>query len=403
MYVDPRQASLETKKSLENRGIERRRLLPNLPDLDRRTAQSWIALVALALFVALAAACSSTGEDSASSESAIAAQGRWKLPATVLATGAKVRVTYDEAPKWTGTAACSGRLKLGGQKLGEYLIDRFAVVSSVGGYSCRKNTADSSRMSVHGTGRALDVFVPKTGGAADNGQGDKVANWLVVNAQRIGVQLVIWDRTIWRANGKNDGAYSGPHPHDDHLHVELSTAAGLATTPWFKDMTDDADASTADGGDDDDASTTTDGGRADATPDASAPDGATDAGKKDASPVDPADDDHADGDAAAPPGSGTGTGTGTGTGETEPPASDRGDPSDGLESAGDAPGETSSLPDSPKSSRKPAATEDEEPIPTDGCSAAPRSPTRGPDPAGALGGALAIAIGLAAWLRRKRA
>jgi len=360
----------------------------------------------LAVFVGVMAACSGAGDDgSASSSSAIATAGRWKLPPTVAAAGAKVRVTYDEAPKWTTTAACGGKLLVGGQKLGAYLMAHHAVVSSVGGYACRRNAADTTRMSVHGTGRALDVFIPRAGGLADNGQGDRVANWLVMNAQRIGVQLVIWDRTVWRANGTNDGAYGGPHPHDDHMHVELSNEAGLAKTAWFDDMTDDAGTS-ADGGDedsDDDASTrtTTDSGTTTPTHDAgthdSGIDAAKDAGKKDAAPpVDPGGDDDDDVDAAPP-----GTGTTTSPGTLEEPTTERGDPSDGVESAGDAPGETDSLPDSPAKDRKTAA-DDEEPIPTGGCSTAPRSDGRGSDPTNALG-FLAVALGLATWLKRKRA
>ncbi|MEZ4464481.1 MAG: hypothetical protein R3F43_08225 [bacterium] len=62
------------------------------------------------------------------------------------------------------------------------------------GYACRQ-IRGSSGMSVHGTGRALDIFVPLSGGAADNDLGDPIANWLVEHAE-IGVQL-IWDRTIW--------------------------------------------------------------------------------------------------------------------------------------------------------------------------------------------------------------
>ena len=361
-------------------------------------ARGWISLVGLAVFLAVVAACSGpAGDGSASSSSASAEAGRWKLPASVATAGARVRVTYDEAPRWTTAAACGGRLLAGGQKLGAYLRAKNAAVTSVGGYSCRRNTADTTRMSVHGTGRALDVFIAKTGGAADNGQGDKVANWLVTNAQRIGVQLVIWDRTIWRANGTNDGAYGGPHPHDDHLHVELSAEAGLARTPWFDDMDD---VTTADGGadddngddGDDDASTATDGGRtSDARADA-AKDAGTDAKKDAAPPVEPEEDEPVD--AGTPPPSTASPG------EMEPPGDSRLDPSDGVESAGDAPGETDSLADSPKS-KKTSSADDEEPIPTGGCSAAPRGQGRGNDPTGALGG-LAVAMGLAAWLRRKR-
>ena len=153
------------------------------------------------------------------------------------------------------------------------------MLSSVGGYSCRRNTADTARMSVHGTGRALDVFIPKAGNTADNAHGDKVANWLVVHAQQIGVQLIIWDRSIWRANGTNAGAYGGPHPHDDHIHVELTNEAAANTALWFSDTGDTvADASTSDAAKD---------ARADTGSHDSGTGTTTDAGTVDAAPVDP--------------------------------------------------------------------------------------------------------------------
>ena len=347
----------------------------------------------MAVFVAVAAACSAPGETSGSSESALAESGRWALPGDVLAKGKTVRVAYDDAPKWTGSAACGGRLLPGGHKLGEYLLDHFSVVTSVGGYACRRNTADSSRMSVHGTGRALDVFIPQVSGSADNGQGDKVANWLVMHAQQIGVQLVIWDRSIWRANGTNDGAYGGPNPHTDHIHVELSIDAAALGTPWFANMTDDTET---------DASTSTDGGpkndggkpRADASTydSGSTNPTAPDAGdyQGDAATGDPADDDHIhdEPDADTTPDAGA---------TADPELT--GAPSDGLSSAGDAPGETNSLPDVPVNNRKKgAASLDEPPTANAGCSTSPHAPT----PLGTFGLSLGVALALAAFTRRKR-
>jgi len=356
--------------------------------VDLTRARSWIALVGLAFFVAVVAACSAPGEDAASRESALAESGRWALPASVAATGKTVRVAYDDAPRWTGSAACVGKLLPGGHKLGEYLLAHFDVVTSVGGYACRRNTADSSRMSVHGTGRALDVFIPTVGGAADNGQGDKVANWLVMHSEQIGVQLVIWDRSIWRSNGTNDGAYGGPNPHVDHIHVEITKEAAALRTPWFTNMTDDVDASTttADGG----TATTNDGSapRADAAIDSGTDPDAGDY-EGDAATGDPADDDHIHDEPDAAADAATTTTT---------PAPTTGDPSDGLESAGDAPGETNSLPDVPANNRKkPSATLDD-PTPNAGCSAAPRAP----GPLGAFSGTLALGLAVAALVRRKR-
>lgn len=56
-------------------------------------------------------------------------------------------------------------------------------------------------------------------------RGNEVADWLVQNAAELGVQLVIWDGTIWSVARTPTGShrpYTGPSPHRDHLHVELN-------------------------------------------------------------------------------------------------------------------------------------------------------------------------------------
>jgi hypothetical protein len=100
-------------------------------------------------------------------------------------------------------------------------------------YACRRVVGGTS-MSVHSTGRALDIFIPtRSGGAADNSKGDQVAAWFAANAETIGVQAIIWDRTYWRLNGSAPRCYTGSHPHNDHVHVELTAEAGRMRTPFF--------------------------------------------------------------------------------------------------------------------------------------------------------------------------
>lgn len=160
----------------------------------------------------------------ATSSDAISIAGRWTIPADVRAAGARVTLTYDDAPVW-GSRPCAGNLRAGSLRLKNKLNDLFdAQISQIQGYACRRNTASSSRMSVHGTGRALDIFIPRASGGADNTKGDAVANYLVKNAQELGIQLVIWDRTRWMTK-RGEAAYSGPHPHDDHIHAELTDEA----------------------------------------------------------------------------------------------------------------------------------------------------------------------------------
>ena len=71
------------------------------------------------------------------------------------------------------------------------------------------------------------------GGDADNGLGDPVANWLVENAEFIGVQRIVWDRAYWNGERGFGPLGSNSYAHTDHIHVELSLAGANAQTPFF--------------------------------------------------------------------------------------------------------------------------------------------------------------------------
>lgn len=153
-------------------------------------------------------------------------EGPWQLPADIAAETDSYNIKYDDGPAWDGGSNCLNTFTNGAQALSDELLDRFPQITDIGGYSCRANTADGSRQSIHGTGRALDVLVPKLGDQADNPMGDPIAHWLLLHAEELGVQLVIWDQSKWNGSRKapKHSAYGGPHPHDDHLHVELNLA-----------------------------------------------------------------------------------------------------------------------------------------------------------------------------------
>ena len=201
-------------------------------------------LAGLGVVVALGAGCAADElesddwvEDDDAAEIAIA--GRWIPTGAVTSAADRQYARYDDGPSWSGGRNCGGSLLAGTRAVGDYLRANFRGVSSYDGYVCRANTANTSRTSMHGTGRALDVYVPtRSGGAADNTVGDAVAAWLITNAASLGVQLVIWDRSSWnasRASGAKLRAYGGPHPHNDHLHVELNADGAARRTAWFRD------------------------------------------------------------------------------------------------------------------------------------------------------------------------
>ncbi len=85
--------------------------------------------------------------------------GNYAPTADALAAGSGI-VTYDDVPAWDGGAHCAGGITVGGRTLSTYLRANFDGISSIGGYSCRQNTANLAKMSVHGSGRALDIMIP---------------------------------------------------------------------------------------------------------------------------------------------------------------------------------------------------------------------------------------------------
>lgn len=187
------------------------------------------------VLAALLGACASP-EEVAKSEAALSHPGPWDLPASVASFGDTQHVTYTGAGPWVGPSGCGGGLSVGAGRLRDFLATGFPQVTHVGGYSCRTINGDSTTMSVHATGRALDIHIPLHGGEADNDLGDPVAHWLIGHAEEIGIQYIIWDRWTWsgsRAAGSKERAYTGAHPHHDHLHVELSVEGGRGATRWF--------------------------------------------------------------------------------------------------------------------------------------------------------------------------
>jgi hypothetical protein len=195
-------------------------------------------LLASALLLACACAAPAEGEyfEESADKSDSAASSRFRAGQSVLEIGDQQEVAYTGAGAWTGD--CGPGMTSGAQKLLDYLESRYPQVNSIGGFSCRHIVGNSSKASVHSTGRALDIMLPLGfRNDADNGKGDPIANFLIANAEDIGVQYFIWDRTSWnpsRPDGNKERVYRGAHPHNDHLHVELSLAASREETAWLQ-------------------------------------------------------------------------------------------------------------------------------------------------------------------------
>jgi len=175
---------------------------------------------------------------------AVATPGPWVIPAETLAVGDTQYVDYTGAGPWVGESGCGGDFLPGTRLLQDWLYANFPQVWHIGGYSCRPINGNPDVMSVHATGRAIDVHIYTIDGEADNELGDPIGNYLIEHAEEMGIQLIIWDRWKWNASrsaGDKDGYYSGAHPHNDHLHVELSVAAANLELPWYSGPMDPPD------------------------------------------------------------------------------------------------------------------------------------------------------------------
>lgn len=117
----------------------------------------------------------------------------------------------------------------------------------IGSYSaCRRISSaynDAWRyLSVHAIGRAVDSMITTVGGDADNTAGDPIANFLVENAEYLGIQRVIRDGMYW--NGEHgfsetpdtpDSSGTAPNHHLNHIHFEVSVEAAQQQTQFFTD------------------------------------------------------------------------------------------------------------------------------------------------------------------------
>jgi hypothetical protein len=182
--------------------------------------------------------------DVGTSTAELAAAGPWQIPPDVRAAGDAAEVPYVGGGPWEGEVSCSGQLTEHAVALRELLLWAFPQITFISDYACRPIGASGTRTSVHGVGRALDLHIPTVaGGEADNELGDPVGNWLIENAQMLGVQYVIWDGWQWRSNlepGAKDGLYGGSNPHCDHLHVEVTANPPELTDPESQVDTDAA-------------------------------------------------------------------------------------------------------------------------------------------------------------------
>lgn len=137
-------------------------------------------------------------------------------------------VTIPRLAPWQRCGDCSGGPTPGARALLAAWLEFDELASSMGIYNCR-DVRGSGSLSMHACGRADDLGVPVT--RVGHAVMYRFLGALAPHARDLGLQLVIFDRTIWSATRRASGErYDGVHPHRDHAHVELNQAAAAGLT-----------------------------------------------------------------------------------------------------------------------------------------------------------------------------
>ena len=102
---------------------------------------------------------------------------------------------------------------------------------STGGYAPGGVSSGHMKGSAHYVGRAVDVFVRPVS-QANKTRGWAMAQYLVAQAERLGIEHVIFDGRIWTAGALSGDGWRNYHPtektgsrailmHRDHVHVDV--------------------------------------------------------------------------------------------------------------------------------------------------------------------------------------
>jgi hypothetical protein len=141
---------------------------------------------------------------------------------------ARPNITVDGSPPGAHKDSnCTSGFTEGAASMKNYINERWAPpVTSIGEFSCRAIVCEDEpcATSIHGLGRAVDVMIDAET-AEGLEKGNEIRNFLIHNAEAFGIQQIIWNRGIWTANQDGWRAYTGPHDHVNHLHIEVNKKA----------------------------------------------------------------------------------------------------------------------------------------------------------------------------------
>lgn len=139
----------------------------------------------------------------------------------------------DAQPVYAGQTSCDPFVKPGAKAFGDLMLQTYGT----GAYGVAR-LCHQDATSEHKEGRAVDWMLSASD-PAQRAVADSATAWLTadggINARRLGVMYIIWNRSMWRAYAPERGwqPYSGANPHTDHIHVSLTWDGAWKRTSWW--------------------------------------------------------------------------------------------------------------------------------------------------------------------------
>lgn len=167
---------------------------------------------------------------------------QWAEPST----GGEAFIPIDGGDRsrriWAETGRLLGVFEQGGirggsgltpnaEQLQRLIMQAFPQIRDIGGWR------PPDGFNEHSSGQALDVMIPNPATPEGKALGNQINQWLLQNADALGIQYDLWQQTQWNPDGTTSGMENrggATANHMDHVHVRVKP--GQATGASLNSM-----------------------------------------------------------------------------------------------------------------------------------------------------------------------
>ncbi|HEX3828634.1 MAG TPA: hypothetical protein VHV82_15320 [Sporichthyaceae bacterium] len=160
------------------------------------------------------------------------------LPTSVPSASVRLPAAVEDVSPYLPQVSCDPNPKPGVAAFEQMMLATFRRGSSGGITRACDAPGVAGGRSEHKEGRAWDWMLDPNS-YEDLYAGNRAVDWLLadgaVNARRLGLMYLIWNRRIWSAHDAQVGwrGYDYGDPHTSHIHFSFSWAGAEKRTSWW--------------------------------------------------------------------------------------------------------------------------------------------------------------------------